>query len=132
MPITQNFVLYFLGCIAKIIHNLQYNVFCGIVVTLLPSWQCYSTRPHAQKRTTCSGLMKTALNTAMLCCPDCSSVSTILFTQDSKLRNNNVVASIYLNSKTLFNPVFITLEQVVRFFCCSSHFEVCTFPVMSS
>ena len=80
---------------------------------------------HSKKRTTCSGLMKTALNNVLLPtlfkavnnivqhCYTClqansgSSTCSVLLTT---LKN--------VGSTTLFNPVFTRPEQVVRFLLC--------------
>ena len=88
---------------------------------------------HSKKRTTCSGLMKTALNNVVLPtlfkavnnivqhCYTClqgnsgSSTCSVLLTT-----LNNV------GSTTLFSPVFIRPEQVVRFLLCKLKFGVKT------
>ena len=85
------------------------------------------TRIHSKKRTTCSGLMKTALNNVLL--PTLFKVVNNIvqhcytWLQASSGSSTCSVLLTTLNnvgSTTLFNAVFIRPEQVVRFLLCMS------------
>ena len=84
------------------------------------------TSLHSKKRTTCSGLMKTALNNVLL--------PTLFKVVDNivqhcytwlQANSGSSTCSVLLTtlnnvcSKTLFNAVFIRPEQVVRFLLCT-------------
>ena len=80
---------------------------------------------HSKKRTTCSGLMKTALNNLLL--PTLFKVvNNIVQHCYTRLQANSgsSTCSVLLTtlnnvgSTTLFKPVFIRREQVVRFLLC--------------
>ena len=90
-------------------------------------WEfCQHRRPiHSKKRTTCSGLMKTALNNVLL--PTLFKVVNNIvqhcytWLQANSGSSTCSVLLTTLNnvgSKTLFNAVFIRPEQVVRFLLC--------------